>query len=54
MAAPATTAAAELQRFLDGPHAEVRDDVREWLSRAGNQPDTTWRCPSTASRCWRG
>src|ERR671917_2206054 len=29
---------AELQRFLDGPHAEVRDRVREWLSREGNAP----------------
>src|SRR5215207_2523566 len=38
MAAPATTAAAELQRFLDGPHAAVRDRVREWLSQDGNAP----------------
>ncbi len=28
-----------LQRFLDGEHAEVRDAVREWLSRPGNGPD---------------
>src|SRR5215217_4259365 len=38
MAAPATTAATELQRFLDGPHAAVRDRVREWLSQDGNAP----------------
>src|SRR5215211_9377646 len=38
MAAPATSAAAELQHFLDGPHAAVRDRVREWLSAAGNAP----------------
>jgi acyl-CoA oxidase len=38
MAAPATPAAAELQRFLDGPHAAVRDRVREWLSQDGNAP----------------
>jgi acyl-CoA oxidase len=38
MAAPATTAAADLRRFLDGPHAAVRDRVREWLSRDGNAP----------------
>src|ERR671911_3094244 len=38
MAAPATTAATELQRFLDGPHAAVRDRVREWLSQEGNAP----------------
>ena len=38
MAAPATAAAAELQRFLDGPHAHVRDRVRDWLSQEGNAP----------------
>src|SRR4051812_21315955 len=27
-----------LQSFLDGEHAEVRDTVREWLSRPGNSP----------------
>src|SRR3954447_26919761 len=27
-----------LQLFLDGEHAEVRDTVREWLSRPGNSP----------------
>src|SRR5215217_4139088 len=31
-------AAADLQRFLDSPHAEVRDRVREWLSQDGNAP----------------
>jgi acyl-CoA oxidase len=30
--------AADLQRFLDGPHAGVRDRVREWLSQDGNAP----------------
>ena len=30
--------AADLQRFLDGPHAAVRDRVREWLSQDGNAP----------------
>src|SRR5215210_258278 len=29
---------AELRRFLDGPHAAVRDRVREWLSQEGNAP----------------
>jgi acyl-CoA oxidase len=38
MAVPATSAAAELQRFLDGPHAAVRDRVRDWLSQEGNAP----------------
>ena len=38
MAAPAVSPAAELQRFLDGPHAAVRDRVREWLSTEGNAP----------------
>ena len=28
--------AKALGRFLDGPHAEVRDEAREWLSREGN------------------
>jgi acyl-CoA oxidase len=27
-----------LQTFLDGEYAEVRDTVREWLSRPGNSP----------------
>ncbi len=27
-----------LQTFLDGEHAELRDTVREWLSRPGNRP----------------
>lgn len=27
-----------LQRLLDGEHAELRDAVREWLSRPGNAP----------------
>jgi hypothetical protein len=31
-------AAIDLQRFLDGPHAAVRDRVREWLSQEGNAP----------------
>jgi acyl-CoA oxidase len=31
-------AAADLQRFLDGPHAAVRGRVREWLSEPGNAP----------------
>jgi acyl-CoA oxidase len=30
--------AAVLRRLLDGEHAQVRDDVREWLSRPGNAP----------------
>ena len=30
--------ATDLQRFLDGPHAAVRDRVREWLSQEGNAP----------------
>jgi acyl-CoA oxidase len=38
MAAPATTSAAELQRFLDGPHAAVRARVRDWLSQESNAP----------------
>ena len=38
MAAPATTSTSEFQRFLDGPHAEVRDRVREWLAMEGNAP----------------
>src|SRR3954447_4704252 len=38
MAAPVSTSASELQRFLDGPHAAVRDRVREWLSQDGNAP----------------
>ena len=54
MAAPATTAAAELQRFLDGPHAAVRDRVREWLSQDGNAPVTIRRSRSTAPRCSPG
>jgi acyl-CoA oxidase len=33
---PAT--ATDLQAFLDGPHAAVRDRVREWLSQEGNAP----------------
>jgi acyl-CoA oxidase len=38
---PTPTAAVDpqpLQVFLDGEHAEVRDTVREWLSRPGNSP----------------
>ena len=31
-------AAIDLQRFLDGPHAGVRDRVRQWLSQEGNAP----------------
>jgi acyl-CoA oxidase len=27
-----------LRTLLDGRHAEVRDEVREWLSRPGNEP----------------
>jgi acyl-CoA oxidase len=38
MAAPATTSKSELRQFLDGPHAEVRARVREWLSMEGNAP----------------
>jgi acyl-CoA oxidase len=30
--------AATLRAFLDGPHAAVRDGVRDWLSRPGNAP----------------
>jgi len=33
-----TLDAAALGRFLDGPHAKVREEVREWLSREGNAP----------------
>src|SRR5215218_9406278 len=33
---PAT--ATDLQAFLDGPHAAVRDRVREWLAQEGNAP----------------
>src|SRR3954452_20226851 len=29
---------ATLRRLLDGEHAEMRDRVREWLSRPGNIP----------------
>src|SRR3954453_15325736 len=38
MAVPVSTSPSELQRFLDGPHAAVRDRVREWLSQDGNAP----------------
>ena len=38
MAASVTTSASELQRFLDGPHAAVRERVRDWLSQEGNAP----------------
>jgi acyl-CoA oxidase len=31
---------AVLRRLLDGEHAEIRDRVREWLSRPGNQTIT--------------
>ncbi len=45
----ATTAAnldaQALGRFLDGPHAEVRDEVREWLGRPGNGPDCDLAMP---------
>ena len=45
----ATTAethdAQALGRFLDGPHAEVRDEVREWLSREGNAPRSDLAMP---------
>jgi acyl-CoA oxidase len=37
IARPATEVAA-LRRLLDGEHAEMRDRVREWLSRPGNIP----------------
>ena len=30
--------ATALRTFLDGPDAEIRDTVREWLSRPGNAP----------------
>src|SRR3954452_3644223 len=38
MAATVSTSAPELQRFLDGPHAAVRDRVREWLSQPASAP----------------
>src|SRR5215217_278227 len=31
-----TTQAASLRTFLDGPHAEIREMVRAWLSLPGN------------------
>ena len=37
IARPSTEVAA-LRRLLDGEHAEMRDRVREWLSRPGNIP----------------
>jgi acyl-CoA oxidase len=33
-----TSAASPLQAFLDGPDAAIRETVREWLSRPGNEP----------------
>jgi acyl-CoA oxidase len=36
--AEADDLAATLRAFLDGPHAAVRDGVRDWLSRPGNAP----------------
>jgi acyl-CoA oxidase len=38
MATTAPSPAAELRRFLDGPHAAVRDRMREWLSHEENAP----------------
>ena len=35
---PMSVTATDLQAFLDGPHAAVRDRVREWLSQEGNAP----------------
>jgi acyl-CoA oxidase len=34
----AVAAPLDLKRFLDGPHAETRDRVREWLADPGNAP----------------
>src|SRR3954453_11281467 len=34
---PTDGAPQVLRRLLDGEHAEIRDLVREWLSRPGNQ-----------------
>src|SRR3954454_6346704 len=34
---PPSGAVQDLRRLLDGEHAEMRDLVREWLSRPGNQ-----------------
>ncbi|HYI38095.1 MAG TPA: acyl-CoA dehydrogenase [Thermoleophilaceae bacterium] len=46
MATTAETQDAQaLGRFLDGPHAEVRDEVREWLSREGNAPRSDLAMP---------
>src|SRR5687767_7757437 len=35
---PMPATATDLQAFLDGPHAAVRDRVRDWLSQEGNAP----------------
>src|SRR4051794_8857434 len=37
---PPSGAVQDLRRLLDGEHAEMRDLVREWLSRPGNQAVT--------------
>jgi acyl-CoA oxidase len=35
---PPTVDVAALSGLLDGPHAQIRAAVREWLSRPGNEP----------------